>query len=122
MEILYPVLFVFVAIVLYASVVVFWDFLKEVWRAYRSRHRSIATAAAITCIFASFPTVIGASLLEQQPPSIIQQALEIAGVVPMFGAGILGGIGLIWDRRLINQIERVSGKSDRSSGMTGSLP
>ena len=93
-------LFVFVACAVFGAGAALWDWLRWVWRECRSRQRSVATAIAMTCIVAAFPTVAGATLLEQQPPSIIQQALQMAGIVLMFSAGVLGGIGLVWDRRL----------------------
>ena len=75
----------------------------EVWSAFRNQKRSIATAIAITCIVLGVPTVFAAGYFEAQQASVLQQGLQMAGIVLMFGAGISGAIGLVWDRRIAKQ-------------------
>lgn len=75
----------------------------EAWSAFRDRKRSIATAIAITCIVVGVPTVFTALCFEAQQASALQQRLQTAGIVLMFGAGISGAIGLVWDRRIAKQ-------------------
>jgi Flp pilus assembly protein TadB len=74
--------------------------MMEVWRAYRDKNRSIATAVAITCIVAGFPTMFAATIFEKQEPSNWQHFFEATGIVLFYAAGILGAVGLIWDRRI----------------------
>lgn len=72
----------------------------EVWRAFRDKKRSIATAIAITCIVAGVPIVFAATYFETQPPSGFGKFLQTVGIVVMFCAGISGCIGLVWDQRI----------------------
>jgi hypothetical protein len=85
---------------LFPAILVLAGVFLDVWRAVRDKKRSIATAIAITCIVAGVPTMIAAGFLKSQVASFSQQALETAGIVLMFGAGISGAIGLVWDRRM----------------------
>jgi hypothetical protein len=73
--------------------------LADVWRAYREKKRSLATAVAISCIAAGILEV-PATVYAQREASVFQEPLEVAGIVLLFWAGILGAVGLIWDRQL----------------------
>ena len=76
----------------------------EVWRAFRCRKRSLATAIAITCIAVGFPTIFAATYFAKLETSAVQQFFAVAGIVLMFGAGIFGAIGLLCDRRISSHL------------------
>ena len=90
----------------------------EVWSAFRDQKRSIATAIAITCIVLAVSTVFAAGYLkEAQQASALQQGLETVGIVLMFGGGISGAIGLVWDRRIAKQRVPSSAANNRGKNM-----
>jgi drug/metabolite transporter (DMT)-like permease len=90
----------------------------EVWSAFRDQKRSIATAIAITCIVLAVSTGFAAGYLkEAQQASALQQGLETVGIVLMFGGGISGAIGLVWDRRIAKQRVPSSAANNRGKNM-----
>lgn len=72
----------------------------EVWRQYRAERRSLATALAISSIVAGVPVVFIHKALEQANQDELYEAFGVVGVVLLVFGGVLGGIGLVLDRRL----------------------
>ena len=86
--------------------------LLDVWRQFGRGTLSIATATAITSLFIGILVGFASAIFASQGDSTADTVLGTVGIVTMCFTAIVGGIGLVWDRRIRDRQKQLKKADD----------